>query len=509
MRLLLLLSSLLAAPVMAETVVSTATDKVSITVYRAPGRSEGAIDRNWPGGYALISETRTIALPAGESVVRFEGVAEGLMPETAIVSGLPQGVREKNRDARLLSPAGLVDAYLKRSVTLRRTNRQTGAVVEQDAIITAGPQGGVILKTKDGYEALGCSGLPERMLYPQVPGDLSPRPTLSIVAQADRAQRVTLQLVYLAEGFDWAANYVAELGDDGRTLDLLGWLTIANGGVTGFPGAQLNVIAGQPNKENRGPQPRPTAEALDLQCWPMDITSTHDGWGDAPPPPPPPPPPAPMAGYEDVVVTAQRRSESLQAAPVALSVVAEQEDLGDLKFYRVPVAVDVAAKAQKQVALMRQPGVRVERLYAATAQTWSRGSQPMTLRLRLQNRKADGLGLAMPSGGVAVFEDVDGTRLLAGEDDVADKAIGERVDYDIAQSPGVRIVTSGPAKPDGRWRIDLSNARPFDVVAEVTIPWEVTPRPEDMERRGDGWIWRATVPANGKASREFRVKTMR
>ena len=69
-----------------------------------------------------------MTLPAGVSVLRFEGVAEGLLPETAVVSGLPDGVIEKNRDARLLSPAGLVDAYLKRSVTLRRTNRFVGGL---------------------------------------------------------------------------------------------------------------------------------------------------------------------------------------------------------------------------------------------------------------------------------------------------------------------------------------------------------------------------------------------
>ena len=34
----------------------------------------------WLGGYAMISERRQIALPAGESVIRFEGVAAGMIP---------------------------------------------------------------------------------------------------------------------------------------------------------------------------------------------------------------------------------------------------------------------------------------------------------------------------------------------------------------------------------------------------------------------------------------------
>jgi len=77
-------------------VVSANIDEAAVTVYRAPNRGGGAINPNWPQGFAFITETRTVALPAGTSVLRFEGVAEGLLPETAVVSGLPDGVTEKN-----------------------------------------------------------------------------------------------------------------------------------------------------------------------------------------------------------------------------------------------------------------------------------------------------------------------------------------------------------------------------------------------------------------------------
>ncbi|NML11826.1 hypothetical protein HHL08_16990 [Sphingobium sp. AR-3-1] len=487
-----------AAPTQADTVLSAKADSVAVTVYRAPFRAKGPIDRNWPGGYALITESRTVDLPQGESVVRFEGVAEGLMPETAILSGMPRGVREKNRDARLLSPAGLVDAYLKRSVTLRRTDRKTGKVTQQDAIISAGPTGGVILKTAQGYEALGCSGLPERMLYPQKPADLSPRPTLSVIATSDRPTRATLQLTYLAEGFDWAANYVADMADDGDTLDLMAWLTVANGGVTGFPDAQLSVIAGQPNKQARRVQPRPTGGPLRLTCWPTDVTSTHPRWILSPTEGPIPPLMYVAAEAEDIVVTSMRRTEGVvMAAPAPPPPPPPPEDVGDLKLYRVPVMVDVAANAQKQVALLHQPGVKVERLYAATVYGEAE-SQPMTLRLRLQNRKGDGLGLPMPSGRVAVFEQVQDMRLLAGEADIGDKAEGERVDYDMAASADVRIAAriKRQSRKSRDWAITLTNARPFPVTAEVTIPHDIAPRPTGMERRGNGWIWRTTIPAN-------------
>src|SRR3546814_4849543 len=57
----------------------------------------------------------------------------------------------------------------------------------------------------------------------------------------------------------------------------------------------------------------------------------------------PPPPMAMAKAMDEVAVTAQRR--------------AVQEDLGDLKLYRVPMRVNVNANGQKQVALLEKPAV--------------------------------------------------------------------------------------------------------------------------------------------------------
>ena len=496
-------------------VVSAKIDDAAVTVYRAPNRGGGPINPRWPQGFAFITETRTVTLPAGTSVLRFEGVAEGLLPETAVVSGLPGGVIEKNRDARLLSPAGLVDAYLKRSVTLRRTNRATGKVTEQEAVIQAGPNGGVILQNATGgFEALACSGLPERMLYSRVPKDLSAKPTLSVLVESSAPRTVKIQLLYLAEGFDWAANYVADRGSDGKTLGLTGWITVANGGVTSFPGAQLNVIAGRLNKMYSPPLPRSTPGPLVLKCWPMDITSTHPLW-ELPP----------IIEFEsrdeyaaeDVVVTASRVQRRAPPPPPPMAMMAPPpapppppaEDLGDLKFYRIPFRVDVSAKGQKQVALLAKNRVAVEQLYAATL--YQNGQpQPLMMRLRVQNRESDGLGLALPAGSAAVFETIGGQRLLVGEAAIGDKAKDERVDYDIGQSPAVQfraMVQDRDAKGEFQtWQVTLTNARPFDAEVEMLIPFAIDPAPEGWERRGSSWVWRVRVPANDRLVQSFRQK---
>jgi hypothetical protein len=518
MRALLALIPLVAAaPVAAQGVaVSPKADSVSLTVYRAPYRGEGPIDKNWPQGYALITETRTIQIPAGESVVRFEGVSEGLYPETAIVTGLPKGVREKNRDARLLSPAGLVDAYLKRQVKLTRTDKATGKTVESSALVTAGPNGGVILQTEAGYEALRCTGLPERMRYGGVPKDLSAKPTLSVITSSDRAVTAKVTLTYMAAGFDWQANYVLNAGefapDHQLDLDVFAWLTIANGGNQSFNNADVMAIAGRPNRVGNAPLPTGRSPALVLNCWPAQRTHEvpeyqpyGDFWNDeypieeaadgmmyrmemeampmmAPPPAPPPPPP---------------------------SYVAPPEDLGDLKLYRLQEKVDVNAKGQKQVAMLTQPKSKFRRVYRGEP-VWPGWHQPLlmlTPTLVGKNGKEEGLGLPLPSGRGMVFENSAYGDQLVGEITVKDRAIGDDIELALPATMAVQIASNRitQSKNSSDYDLRISNANPYAISAEIKLPLTMRDLPDGVRKKDGRPTWFVTVPANGTSALRVTV----
>jgi Uncharacterized conserved protein len=150
------------------------------------------MDLNWLQGFAMVRETRHVSLPAGDSELRLEGVAGGIVPQSALVEGLGDVV-EKNRDSKLLSPGTLLDASLGKRVHLRRTSVATGAVREQDAVVLASGEG-VVLQTPDGIEALRCTGLNETALPEAVPPTLSAKPTLSVRLRAARAVEGTITL---------------------------------------------------------------------------------------------------------------------------------------------------------------------------------------------------------------------------------------------------------------------------------------------------------------------------
>ena len=109
---------------------------------------------------------------ARESTIRFEGVAEGMVAVSAIVTGLPGGTIEKNRNADLLSPASLVDGTLGNRVTVTRTNPATGGEVAEQAVVRTRADGGLVLQTGAGFEAVRCSGLPEKLTFDRVPAGL-------------------------------------------------------------------------------------------------------------------------------------------------------------------------------------------------------------------------------------------------------------------------------------------------------------------------------------------------
>src|SRR5688500_19780203 len=86
----------------APIVSSPAPDRVAVTVYRDPDRGLQPLNLQWLGGYALVSETRRVSLPAGTSELRFEGVTSGIVPQSAIGTSLGEAVLAQKSDTRPL-----------------------------------------------------------------------------------------------------------------------------------------------------------------------------------------------------------------------------------------------------------------------------------------------------------------------------------------------------------------------------------------------------------------------
>jgi hypothetical protein len=514
------LLSLLLAGVPSQTMAREAVDAsppsgLSVTIYRDPYRApDQQLDRNWPRGFAMISETRQVTLPPGESTIRFDGVAEGMVAVSAIVTGLPGGTIEKNRNADLLSPGALVDGSLGNRVTITRTNPGTGKETTEDAIVRTRGDGGLVLQTADGYEAVRCSGLAENVTFDRVPKGLSANPVYSIDTRTHAGGTYTVTLTYLSWGFDWQANYVATL-DEGTNADELGmhltsWLTLVNDNGQSFPDAELMAVAGKLKvvSNYQSLADPPDAKPLQLMCYPIGSTAAGSAGGYPEPPyamaPPPPPPPAPVAREaQAIMVTGSRAAR-------APAMVARQEDLADLKLYRVPELVTVAAKGQKQVAFLDREGVKGRLLYASECGPWfdsSGDARPAEILLSTINDDEHGLGVALPTGSLTVFEQSPRGDQLVGRRTLRDYASGQDVEVGIGHSTQVfATCTTSALKELGNERIrvnmraSLTNATPSPVTVRLTVgsagAGQFTGL-RDMRVKDGARIVELTVPAGG------------
>jgi len=368
-------------------------------------------------------------------------------------------------------------------------------------VVRTRADGGLVLQTGQGFEAVQCSGLPETLTFDRVPAGLSPNPVFSVDTRTAQGGTYDVTLTYLAWGFDWQANYVATMkdttlkgGGQGKgeefELGLLSWLTLVNDNGQSFDNARLQIIAGRLNVESdyESLAEPPEAEELWLTCYPLGSTSR----GSMPVPIPPPvlyapemayPAPAMMAMDErTIIVTAMRREEVFDSPSV---VTAEEEDLGDLKLFRVPERVNVSAKGMKQVAFLNKDAVKARYLYqtqSGECDPWDWADDvdeeptPATLLLVTKNEVARGLGIALPQGAMTLFEPSARGSQLAGTVNLRDYARGQEIELELATSAQVFVrcggaLDDGPAD-DRKWtkmRARITNANPHPITLRLRV----------------------------------------
>ena len=506
-----------------QDVLAEPPSNLIVTVYRAPFRDSGSIDLDELNGFALVTETRIVRLAAGVSRVRFEGVADGIEPSSALITGWPGKVVEKNRDARLLSPSALVASAVGKRLELLRTNRKTGTSQRVPGTILSDAAGGVVFKTAAGIEALRCSGMPETFGFEQA-ADLSARPTLSVEVRTPGAVTRQITLSYLARGFDWAADYTATISRDGKHVVLGAWVTLANSNGVGFPGAHVQVVAGKVNRENDEVEPIDVGGPILAQCWPRGSTSDQ-----------------PMFLREEnrdrmfrksVAAPAAAAMGDLQEVVVTGAKKVQQEQLGDLKLYRVPERTTLASRQSKQVRLMDQSGIPVTTIYGLDLDDDADSTGPAHRWVRTKNTVANHLGLPLPSGSVAVFGSYNGEQLLEHVSALRDIAVDEEVEVDLGESPEVQVsgeveetridsahakvlplvpgVALRSVKVDNVQRVEVSNARTagIDFELRLRIPEGVRVVRADhpLGTKNGRPIFRFKVPANQSVTVRFQTQ---
>jgi hypothetical protein len=229
---------------------------------------------------------------------------------------------------------------------------------------------------------------------------------------------------------------------------------------------------------------------------------------------------------------------ALQEASVTGARVT-QEQLGDLKLYRVPQRTTVASRQAKQVRLLDRASIPVHRVYAVQLQfaagaadsTWV----PASMLLRTRNDDANHLGLPLPSGRVSVFQVRASEPLLLSEANLRDLAVNEEVEIPLGRSSDVQVKSIAermsmdaahartiPLVPgivgvrstavDVAQRVEVSNARSNSVDVELLLNLDpsvkVVRADHPVGSKNGQPIFRLSVPANGTGSVRYQTATI-
>ncbi len=384
---------------------STPAQQLSLTIYN--------------NDLVMVQDIRTLDLPAGRSRIAFPDVSAAIRPETVSLTSKGLSVVEQNFDYDLLTPAKMMEKQVGRDVQIVRTNPATGAQTTETATVLS-VNSGVVLRIGKRIEALRDDGLPTRVVFDSIPENLRASPTLSVTVDAEQAGPRQVDLSYLASGISWSAAYVGMYDEKHGSLNLQGWVTIANSSGTSFRDADAELIAGSVN-----------------------TTSGNSG-----------------GTYANGARTTPGTTAQQGAKP-----------LGDLYAYRLPERVTVANQQTKQIAFLDLGDARATKRYSYEASYFNSAerAQAATVGVDFSNGSE-----AIPMGTVRLYmRDSKGDPKFIGEQFIGHVPAGSNIGIDIGDAFDVTVqpvmVSSETRQHGARYEMKyiVRNARPEAVTVHL------------------------------------------
>ena len=429
------------------------------------------------GNLGLVKDQRPIELKRGVFTLPFKDVAAQIDPTSVAFSALGHpgavDVLEQNYEYDLLTPQALLEKYVGETVTLymRRGEHNEEFPVKAKLLSV---QGGAVYQIGDSI-ALNPPG---RVVLPDLKGDLKALPTLVWTLRSDRSGSEPVEVSYLTTGLNWKADYVATLGADDKTLSLGGWVTLQNSSGTTYPNAKLKLVAGD---IHRAPQER------------------------------------------------NRRNEyhALKAATEVPESSFEERTFFEYHLYDLPRPTTIKNNQTKQIRLLEGSGVRTDKVYQLAGAPWYYTQQyggekglKIGVYQEFDNKKRNGLGIALPGGVVRLYKaDTDGSLQLIGEDRIDHTPRDERVKLKVGEAFDIvaeriqsdfKVLSSGHLY-ECAFEVTIRNHKDERVVVDVVEPlpsdWTMLSNTHDYEKM-DAFTVKFGVPiaAHGETVLKYRIR---
>ncbi len=431
---------------------------------------------------ALVKDLRQVKLLNGFNRLAFREVSAQMRPETALLRSInhPDGFHliEQNFDFDLLTPQKLLEKYVGKKVRVVKVHPTTGEERTEEAEVLS-VNNGVVLRVGNRIE----TGYPGRIIYDEVPTNLRDRPTLVISLESGTSKQQDVQLSYLTGGLGWKADYVAELDESDKFVDLTGWVTLTNQSGATYKNAKLQLVAGDVNQVRQEMQPM----------------------------------------RRDVLMS---KSSVGAAAPAMV-----EEGLFEYHLYTLQRPTTISNNQTKQVSLLSATRIPVIKEFLLKGQNYyyrgSYGKIGQKLKVgvfvEFENKEESNLGMPLPKGVVRVYKnDKSGNAQFVGEDRIDHTPKNEEIKLKLGDAFDVtadkKQTNFKKATAIGKYsqaytasfEIVLKNAKDevVEVVVHEPIPgdWKMKHESHAHKKVASGTAeWIIKVPAEGKTKLSYDV----
>ncbi len=424
------------------------------------------------GGRALVNDVRQVELALGRNLLSFVDISNQVMPQSVLFKSDGVRVLEQNFNFDLLTLDNLMQKSVGQTVNVEYIDPATGVRSSDEAQLLAYDYQRPILKIGNKIE----TAYPGRVIFNQVPENLSARPTLVFDVDSKNAANQDVAISYLTNGISWNADYVIELDKNGA-MDLNGLVTLTNNTSVSYKNAQLQLVAGDVNM---------VVEAARYKSYRvMDLAGN--------------------------------------AMPASDSSM-ESESLSGYYLYTLKRPTDILSNQTKQVSLLSGTSVKSTRTYQYDSPLVYFGENDFknkkpTMYLTFENTSQNGLGEALPKGIMRVYEkDSRGGLVFVGEDKIEHTAKGQDIrlrlgeDFDItAMGKRVSFKKMDTKTSQAEFEVKISNAKATAVLVRFNqaLPdgWKILSESLKSQKESSNKIyWNVEVPAESDVILTFKIQ---
>lgn len=341
------------------------------------------------GGFGAVKETRTLNLTGDETEIVYSDVAQKINADSLLVEGL--NVLEFNYDYDLVGKEKLLTKYIDKEVLLK--DRKTGEK-RRCRLLSVEKAGTCVLEDAETHEIYVDSQ--QELILPSLPAGLLLKPALLWKIEASKAKDINVS--YLSDGFEWFANYVAELTD--KTLNIAGWAEIKNQSGTTFSNARIKLIAGDVHKTSED----------ELFC------------------------------YNSIAL----REPAPYPAPQAT-----EKSFFEYHMYTIINPTTLKNNETKQISILNGENVPYNKYYPLDL--YHNKARTM---LEFENRKENGLGLPLPKGKVKLYrmDEDDHSLEFIGEDKIDHTTKDETVTLELGNAFDIALDTKETQYIEGDYK---------------------------------------------------------